>query len=185
MKKLVLLPVLIAAFATTSLVAQNYTVSSESSMVIKGTSNLHDWETSVTQINGSATFNNEEGLEIEKAQLTIPVNMIKSEKGKKMDNLTYDALDADAYPKIEFKLVSAEVTEVAGKQEAMVNGVITVKGQSKPVKFTAVSSDSAGMIWKGSVDMKMTDFGVDPPTALLGTLKTRDEITVEFNIKFK
>jgi hypothetical protein len=28
----------------------------------------------------------------------------------------------------------------------------------------------------------MTDFGIDPPTALLGTLKTRDEVTVYFDV---
>jgi hypothetical protein len=29
----------------------------------------------------------------------------------------------------------------------------------------------------------MTDFKIDPPTALMGTMKTGDEITISFNVK--
>ena len=37
----------------------------------------------------------------------------------------------------------------------------------------------------GSYIMKMTDFGVDPPTAVFGTIKTGDEITIDYNLQLK
>jgi len=31
----------------------------------------------------------------------------------------------------------------------------------------------------------MTEFGIEPPTAIFGTLKTGDEISIDFNVVFK
>ena len=36
----------------------------------------------------------------------------------------------------------------------------------------------------GAQQVKMTDYGVDPPTALFGVLKTGDAITISFNTTF-
>jgi hypothetical protein len=36
----------------------------------------------------------------------------------------------------------------------------------------------------GKKTIKMTEFEVEPPTALLGTIKTGDEVTISFNSKF-
>ena len=36
----------------------------------------------------------------------------------------------------------------------------------------------------GSYTLKMTDFSVKPPTAMFGTIKTGDEITVKFNVDY-
>jgi hypothetical protein len=35
---------------------------------------------------------------------------------------------------------------------------------------------------KGSKKVKMTDFNISPPTAMLGTLKTGDEVTISFTL---
>jgi hypothetical protein len=37
---------------------------------------------------------------------------------------------------------------------------------------------------KGIVPLKMTDFGVDPPTAMLGALKTGDDIKINYDFQF-
>jgi hypothetical protein len=37
----------------------------------------------------------------------------------------------------------------------------------------------------GVKKMKMTDYNVKPPTALLGTIKTGNDITISYNLKFK
>ncbi len=34
----------------------------------------------------------------------------------------------------------------------------------------------------GSLDLKMTDFDVEPPTALFGLVKARNEITIRFHL---
>ena len=37
---------------------------------------------------------------------------------------------------------------------------------------------------KGEKTLKMSDFDVKPPTALLGTLKTGNDITIKFNLNY-
>lgn len=166
--------------------AQNYTISPSSSMIISGTSNLHDWETVATVIEGSAVFNFEAdgAVMIENASLRIPVNSIKSDKGKRMDNLTYEAMNEEAHPQIKFKLNEARLNNNADGNVADIDGLLTVNGQTKPVHFTAIANGNGWLSWKGMVPMKMTDFGIDPPTALLGALKTGDDIEIHFEINF-
>ena len=41
------------------------------------------------------------------------------------------------------------------------------------------------VVLKGEKTFKMTEFKIDPPKALLGTITTGDEITIKFNTIFK
>ena len=55
-------------------------------------------------------------------------------------------------------------------------------GKKKPMDFTATTKDVDGSVQvTGSVSMKMSEFGIEPPTAMFGTLTTGDEVTIEFN----
>ena len=167
-----------------ALQAQTYTVSDASTMTILGTSNMHDWATEVTEIDGTAKFETQDDgtIEILTAQLSIPVLSIKSEKGKKMDKLTYQALETDTYDKITFDLTSADVTTEDDRLTASIIGNLSVHGSTQAVSFEAISTEDK--TWSGTVPLKMTDFGIKPPTALLGALKTGDDIQIEFNLVF-
>ena len=37
----------------------------------------------------------------------------------------------------------------------------------------------------GSLSLLMTDFGVEPPTAMLGMMKTADQVTVKFELRVR
>lgn len=37
--------------------------------------------------------------------------------------------------------------------------------------------------FEGTQKLLMTDYGIDPPTALMGTMRTGNEITVAFTVK--
>lgn len=164
--------------------AQTMRVSDESTMRILGTSNLHDWTTEITELDGTANFETQDDgtFEILSAALTIPVMSIKSDKGKKMDKLTYNALKTEQYSTISFDLTSADVETIGGTKTATVTGNLTVSGSTQVVTFNAITQDA--MTWTGTVPLVMTDFGIDPPKALLGALKTGDDIQVEFNLTF-
>jgi len=42
--------------------------------------------------------------------------------------------------------------------------------------------ESGRMHAQGTLPIQMTDFNVEPPTAMLGLIRVRDEITVHFDI---
>lgn len=156
-------------------------------ITISGTSSLHDWTSSTSKITASGDLTVEKGVlvDIPSLQLSIPVTSIKSEKGKMMDNKTYTALLSDQYPNITFKLQAVNAIDTNGNDiKIKASGLLTIAGQAKTVQLTATAkSDGNGNFsFSGSKALKMTDFGVAPPTALLGTLKTGDDITVSFKI---
>jgi len=172
-------------FSIADLTAQStYQVSEDSKMVIKGTSSLHDWESDVITLKGKSTVSveNQQPM-IRDFRMTIPVEAIKSGKSA-MDNNTYEALNEETYPNIEFSL--DEVQNISG-DKIKASGKLSIAGETRPVSLTAVyDMDNSDMInLRGSYIMKMTDFGVDPPTAVFGTIKTGDEITIDYNLQLK
>ena len=176
---------------TVALTAQStqVTLQSNHTMTISGTSTIHDWESDVTEVSGNATLDleNESFNGINALKLTIPVKGIVSEKGKIMNGKTYDALLAEKHPNIVFVLT--EVTGMSGsgpKYKITGKGKLTIAGVTKTVTITAdATAYNNSFHIKGSYPMKMSTFGIDPPTAMLGTLKTGDDVTISFDLNFK
>jgi polyisoprenoid-binding protein YceI len=165
------------------LAQERFVVAEQSKMVIKGTSSIHDWETNVTEINGSGVFalNSNSVESVNNFQMSIPVKSLESGK-KGLDNKVYEALKANKSPKIEFQFRDAnQITP--GK--ITVNGKMTIAGKSKDVQLTSdYKVEKGNVIVNGSHSMKMTEFDVDPPTAMLGTVRAGDQIQIEYNLVF-
>lgn len=161
------------------------------SMVIKGTSNLHNWESKVTElrcatnITTTATFSIKS---INSLTIEIPVRSIKSDNGSIMDNKTYSALNANSYANITMKVVGINKFETKPDGIA-VNAAcsLTIAGVTNRVDIYVVGKvNPDGTIkFAGSKKIKMTDYKVSPPTALLGSLTTGNEVEIVFNIVLK
>lgn len=154
-------------------------------MSVSGTSSLHDWESEATKVSADASLDLS-GAQLEginSLKVTVAAKGIVSPKGKIMDNKTYDALKADKYPNITFRLDKATVNGSA----VQATGKLTIAGKTQTVSLNATSRmDSAGNItFSGSKAIKMTDYGMDPPTALMGTIKTGDEVTIKYELTLK
>lgn len=103
-----------------------------------------------------------------------------------MDKNTYKALKADLYPLITVAL-NTPLAAITGKADGTlvwVKANITIAGVTKVVDMQIqIKMPTAGkLVFEGSQKLKMTDFGLTPPTALLGTLKTGNEITIKFKV---
>jgi hypothetical protein len=64
-----------------------------------------------------------------------------------------------------------------------VEGTLTIRGTSRPVRLQIVSP--APGQFRGSATVRQTDFGITPYSGFFGTLKLKNEVTVEFEVKFK
>ena len=156
-----------------------------SKIQIAGTSTLHDWTADVTKYDGTATLNftNRVLTGIKSLKLRMDAGSIKSKKGSTMDKNMYKALKTDQYPSITFTLT--KVALVSGNN-VNAEGQLTIAGVSHTINLMATSKYDINGQWvfTGSKTMKMTDFNVEPPVVLFGTLKTGDEITITFETTF-
>lgn len=167
----------------------------ESSIIVKGTSSLHDWRCKTEQMSGDISYS-ANALTLKDISATNLELIVKSMRSIKengnyyesgMDKNMYKALNADKNPKIIFVLTDINNLKAsAGKADFVAKGNLTIAGSQKPISFPVNATLTAnGIAFKGSITFKMTTFGVTPPKALLGTIKTGDEITIVFNASFK
>lgn len=157
-----------------------------SELSVSGTSTLHDWTIVAEDIAGSAAFDITDGQIISVSDLNIKVKVTEIKSGKSgMDKNTFNALKSDDHPYITFSLANAPATKSGSKYQVRGSGTLMIAGVKKPITVTALCSIAGNVIsCQGSYAMKMTDFDVEPPTAMFGTIKTGNEITIDFNVKF-
>ena len=165
----------------------DYEVKDDFKMVIKGTSNVHDWESTIESMEGYANieFNGEDIIQIHECQIQIPVNSIKSSKGKRMDKKTMKALKEEEYPTINFNLKnSVKINTTDQRFQASAIGNLSLAGVTKSIELDLNGKvlEDGKLEIQGSKALKMTDFDIKPPTALLGTMRTGDDITIEYKI---
>jgi len=89
-----------------------------------------------------------------------------------------DMLQADRHPEIAFSS-----TRIVAKSasEFDVEGPLTIRGVSKPVAVHAVLKP--GFTVEGGATLRMSDWGMKPPSAALGAIGTADEMTFSFVLK--
>lgn len=162
-------------------------INNASTLTVSGTSSLHDWTIDAKTQKGTLTFSNFEEGKLEKCHLNVDVKGLESGKGA-MNKNTYKALKYDDHKSIVFNLVEVTETVAKGNNSFAVKtkGDLIIAGVKNRITLnftmTVVGNE---VILEGEKKLKMTDFKVDPPKALLGTITTGDDITIAFKNKYK
>lgn len=180
---------MVALIPATLLYSQSINVI-EAEMHVNGTSSLHDWQSEVTQVKVSGEIKTENGelTGISNIKVEVPVISIKSTKGSVMDNKTWDAFNHEKYPTIRFKMTNLDkLTKETYGYSMRVNGILSMAGSSKNISLKVECSNINQNVFEfsGIHKIKMTEYGMTPPTALFGTLKTGNEIKIDFLVKIQ
>lgn len=169
--------------------AQNIQATANNSTVtVDGTSNVHDWDINAEQFTATAIIeSNDDALEIKKLTLNLAAESLKSGKGG-MDKNTYKALNTKKNKRIVFthtKTVSLNET-TNNTYAVVVQGVLEIAGTENTtnLSFELVKTNE-GYTIKGSKNIHMPDYNVTPPTAMLGTVKTGADVTINYNLNLK
>jgi hypothetical protein len=162
---------------------KSYALDSKSTFSVAGTSTLHDWEMKSSSGTGTGNFTitNSKLADIESLSIVLLAESIKSEKTS-MDKVAYKTLKTDTQKNIKYVLKSAQkVNETTWE----LTGTYTIAGVSKIFKTTAKTTVTKdGLTMQGSNKITFTEFGMKSPTALLGTIKTGEDLTIKFNLNF-
>lgn len=155
---------------------------------ISGTSTLHEWESNVTKMDwkGLASVDAAKVLALQNVEVLIPVKGIVSEHGRIMDNKTYEAFNAEKNPNIIFKMKGFTQKIVSGDLQVTLEGNLTMNGTTNAITLAIVGKTLANgdLVFSGSRTLKMTDYKMEPPTAMMGTIKVGNEVTVKFSLTF-
>ncbi len=164
--------------------AQMYTVSKDSKVEILGTSSVHDWESKVENVTGKGNVKLEGSAlkELNNLKVVFEVKSIESGKSK-MNSLTYEALKEEDHPNIIFSLKELSSTsdgKVTGTGKLNLAGKIRTVQVNGNIKITGNS-----VIISGEQPLNMTDYDIEPPTAMFGTIKVGEEVTIRYNLVLK
>ena len=159
-------------------------------LLVSGTSTLHSWTMKSVKAECTAVFAfNSTGQISGVSTLTFstPVNALKSEHTS-MDNNAYKALKKDDAPVISYTLTSVTVTPAAnGASTVTCTGKLTIAGATRNAQVVALCKPNPDntISVSGSENLSMKDFSIDPPTFMLGTIKTGNDITLAFTLTLK
>jgi hypothetical protein len=188
----------VATAADTHGVPLPLTLGAGSTVWLDGTSSLHEFESRTSDF--SARFQRDPatrepvdvaGLDqlirtsgVTGLDVDIPVAAMRSGKSG-LDKNMQKTLKADQFPSIRFQLGRYALTATSAADTAAVQaeGTLTVAGHERPSTLNARAYRSAQGVWvEGTQSLLMTDFGIRPPTMMLGALKVGDRVTVHYRL---
>ncbi|MBK5214754.1 MAG: YceI family protein [Flavobacteriaceae bacterium] len=160
-------------------------------MKLKGTSSLHDWEMNAHRAKeGEAQFifnelNESELTSMKSLTFTLEVYALKGES-KGLDNNAYKALRADKNKYISYKLTSATESAEKGGYLVKTKGKLTIAGVTNDIAMDIhlVVNKNKTVTLKGSYQLKMSDYKVEPPSFMMGMMTTGDIIKINFEVTY-
>lgn len=160
---------------------RNLNLSKESKLWIDGTSTVKSFSCSASKVDVSVLA--EPGAPasdlVQSASLVVPVESLDCRNGT-MNGHMKKALKASAHPNITWKLSSYRVEGT----NVVMSGLLSIAGKENPIDLRATGvADAGGTIRvKGSTKFKMTEYGVKPPSLMLGSMKVGDPVTVSYDL---
>ncbi len=160
-----------------------------SSMTIEGGSTVGSWDAEVKLINADFSIDLsalESGANspFQLGSFTVPVENIDGD-GRRLTRNIHSYLKKDDHPEVTFRMNSSEIVEKNDSgYKVEVNGVINAAGADHEVTFLAdvAQSDNGGFIISGKTPLKFSDFDIDRPSAMLGSVRADEEIEIHYNL---
>lgn len=98
---------------------------------------------------------------------------------KILDTALHEMMDVEKHPELSF---SSTGVLPKGEDQSDVQGLLTIRGIAKPasVSVTTKRLKDDAFSFNGTARVKLKDYGLKPPSAALGAVGTKNEMTVSF-----
>ena len=156
---------------------------SDAKVQIEGESTLHKFQADASTVTVHATLKDGAQLAqvksgaLKSLELVVLVDSLQSDESKR-DKTMHGDLGSDKTPNITFKLKHYAVKGAT----VTAQGSLNIHGVTKDVTLTGIlATKGDGLSLSGSYGLKMSDYAVQPPVIMLGTIKVKDEVTVRYS----
>lgn len=180
-----ILPLLLVLMITHVSIAQVSYHAQNLHLIVSGTSTMHDWDmkSSKGTCNATFTFNDAGALTgLTALSFSTPAESLKSDRSA-MDKNAYKALKTKESATISYVLTSA----IMGQDNNITcKGKLSIAGVTQNADLVAVVKVNAdkSLSVKGTKKLSMKTFNMDPPTFMMGAVKTGNDVTLAFDITF-
>ena len=169
-------------------------VRADSKLWLEGSSNVRDWTCKATAMEAliaidAATANSHDVLAVARSvrgvDVIVPVRMLKC-GDRHMEANLYGALKAPKAPATSYIIADFEITPSLNGNDLTIQatGTMSVAGAKRSVSMTIKTETlpDGTRRARGTVPIRMTDFGIVPPRPWFGVLRTADKVLVQFEI---
>ena len=94
----------------------------------------------------------------------------------------FEMMEVARHPQLVF---SSERVVAGGSDRVQVQGSLSVRGIARPAVATVVMvrQDEETLLFNGSAEVRLKDYGLKPPSAALGLIGTADGMHLEFTLR--
>jgi len=168
-------------------------VRADSRLWLEGSSNVKDWTCKATVMEAliavdASSIDSRDDAVVAKSlrgvDVIVPVRMLKC-GDRHMEANMYQALKAPKPPEMSYIIADFEISPTPGDNlQVQATGKMSVAGAERSVSMTVKTErlPDGTRRARGSVPIKMSDFGIVPPRPWFGVLRTADKVVVQFEI---
>jgi polyisoprenoid-binding protein YceI len=163
----------------------NITFDIDSKVWVEGTSTVKSYKCAAKSI-GATMQTGPEGESADVAQLvksalvTVATGELECGNGTMNEHMR-KALKLTEHPNVSFTLDSYTLAP-----NGLLKGKLQIAGQEKEIEFSAtITEENSGIRVVGSKQINMKEWGVKPPSLMLGTMKVNPLVTINFDVIVK
>ena len=170
-----------------------FIISAESRLFLEGSSTLGLYEIEAREFSGQIALSgqhlSENSLRIfeqfESGSVTINSDSLDA-GGPLFNKHVRLTIQSEKYPKIRYHLKELVVSDDQAKpwKKIQARGLLEIAGVRQNIDFMSRGywPAESGPEFQGSVEIDMTQFGLEPPVLFFGAIRTQKKVTVNFHL---
>ena len=166
----------------------------QSRLWVKGTSTVRSFECEAAGLDvrvaarGASAVGDilDGGQAVQSVDVKIPATKLECGNDT-MNEHMWKALKTKENPEIAFRLTSYTTTKTSSGLRGEINGMLALSGVEKPIVLqgTAQGTADGALRILGSHVINMREFGIKPPSLMMGTMKVGENVTVNYDLTLK
>ena len=187
------LAIIVPASGAWTTANERLTMQPQSRLWIDGTSTVRSFSCKAGEVNAVVEASGPNAIlrlltgdkGVKSVKVTVPAERLDCGNGTMNEHMR-KALKVDAHKTIEFRLTDYEIARGADGVAGTINGTLELGGVSKAITMKAEGKPEGDMLHvTGAYDLKMTEFGLRPPTLMFGRIKVGETVKVKYDLLLK